>query len=55
LPKTYCGGQEVKVIAKTVIAPKGYRGKWTDLTELLEYVSEFILVIKVDSRKTGRY
>jgi uncharacterized damage-inducible protein DinB len=35
--KNVFGGQEVKVIAKTVIAQKD-TGEWTNLGELLEYV-----------------
>ncbi|MCM4173905.1 DinB family protein [Arenibacter sp. TNZ] len=43
--KNVFGGQEVKVIAKTVIAQKD-TGEWTDLTELLEYVQNSFLVLK---------
>ena len=35
--KNVFGAQEVKVIAKTVIAQKD-TGEWTNLSELLEYV-----------------
>lgn len=43
--KNVFGGQEVKVIAKTVIAQKD-TGEWTNLTELLEYVQHSFLVLK---------
>lgn len=43
--KNVFGAQDVKVIAKTVIAQKD-TGEWTNLGELLEYVQYSFLMIK---------
>lgn len=43
--KNVFGAQEVKVIAKTVIAQKD-TGEWTNLTDLLEYVEYSFQMLK---------
>ena len=43
--KNVFGAQDVKVIAKTVIAQKD-TGEWTNLTELLEYVEYSFQMLK---------
>ncbi|MBC8766750.1 DinB family protein [Arenibacter sp. BSSL-BM3] len=43
--KNVFGAQDIKVIAKTVIAQKD-TGEWTNLEELLEYVQHSFLMIK---------